>query len=223
MIAGVDGCRKKWIAVVDVGSRRTEIWAPRTFIELYQDPRLNLIVIDIPIGLRDKGDRDADRKAREFLGERRSCVFPAPIRPILNCDKWEDACLKSTEIEGKKISKQQFGILPKIHEVDTALRGHSGPQVYEGHPEVSFAKMNNDSPLPIGKKEKEGKLRRSRLICKHFRDAAARLDKYPYHREDVLDAYAMLWTARRIVAGTVNWFPEQDVRDRFGLSMRIAA
>jgi predicted RNase H-like nuclease len=206
-----------------MGSGLTEVWEPCTFAELYEQRGLDLIVIDIPIGLPDKGPRQADEDARKFLGKRRSTVFPAPLRPILKCDSWEDACLKRTEIDGKRISKQQFGILSKVREVDTALRCIAGARVYEGHPEVSFAKMNKDSPLPVGKKKKEGRSRRTELICKHFQDATVRLEESPHHREDVLDAYALLWTARRILEGKSNWFPEQDACDRFGLPMRISA
>jgi len=223
MIAGVDGCKDKWIAVVDAGDGRTDIWEPRTFLELYGGCTLTVIVIDIPIGLSEKGPRQADVCAREILGRRGVCVFPAPIRPVLNCATWADACGKRTEVENKKISLQQFGILPKVREVDGALRLLSGAQVQEGHPEVSFAHMNGESPLLIGKKKQKGKERREELICEHFYDAATRLKEHPFHREDVLDAYALLWTARRIISGEAQWFPKQMVRDRFGLPMRIAA
>jgi len=223
MIAGVDGCKDKWIAVVDARDGRTEIWEPRPFLELYGSCALTFIVIDIPIGLSEKGPRQADVDARGLLGRRGVCVFPAPIRPILNCETWADACDKRTKIENKKISLQQFGILPKVREVDAALRRLTGAEVHEGHPEVSFARMNGESPLLIGKKKQTGKKLREELICKHFPDATSRLKEHPHHREDVLDAYALLWTARRIISGKAQWFPEQLVRDRFGLPMRIAA
>jgi predicted RNase H-like nuclease len=74
MIAGVDGCKDEWIAAVDLGNGNTEIRTPCSFLELYADRDLDLIVIDIPIGLPDKGPRKADKGAKEFL-RRATFVF----------------------------------------------------------------------------------------------------------------------------------------------------
>jgi predicted RNase H-like nuclease len=222
MIAGVDGCKDEWIAAVDLGDGRTEIRPPVAFRELFGDRELDLIVIDVPIGLVEKGPRQADVKAREFLRERGCCVFTSPIRPILDCRSWEEACRIRCEVEKKKISKQQFGILSKVREVDGVLRRIGTTNVFEGHPEVSFALMNGGAPILIGKKKREGKERRSKLISEYFSDADERIAEYPHHREDVLDAYALLWTARRIKRGEQRRFPETPELDRFGLRTEIA-
>jgi predicted RNase H-like nuclease len=74
MIAGVDGCKGKWIAVVDMGNGRTQIWEPCTFLELYDNFEIELIVIDIPIGLPEKGDRCAYKGTRNSLQTGRYCV-----------------------------------------------------------------------------------------------------------------------------------------------------
>jgi predicted RNase H-like nuclease len=49
------------------------------------------------------------------------------------------------------------------------------------------------------------------------------MDEYAFHREDVLDAYALLWSAMRIRRGEERKFPEEVVVDRFGIKMEIAA
>jgi predicted RNase H-like nuclease len=223
MIAGVDGCKDKWIAVVETGAGRTEIWKPLPFRDLCQDRRLELIVIDIPIGLKEEGPRQADVEARKFLGKRGSAVFPSPIRPILDCQTWESACRIRFEVEGKKISKQLFGILPKVCEVDSELRRGTHVKIREGHPEVSFAIMNSGEPVPFNKKKAGGKKQRCELVSVWFPDANNRMADFKYHREDVLDAYALLWTARRIQRGEERRFPPQLELDRFGLRMEIAA
>jgi predicted RNase H-like nuclease len=222
MIAGVDGCKDKWIAVVGEDSGRTEIWEPRPFCDLFQDGRLKLIVVDIPVGLVDTGPRQADVQARRFLGKRGSAVFPAPIRPILDCQTWENACRIRSEVEGKKISKQLFGILPKVREADAELRSGVHVNIREGHPEVSFAIMNDGVPVPSSKKKADGKKQRGKLVGDRFPDANDRMADYKYHREDVLDAYALLWTATRILRGEERRFPEELALDRFGLRMEIA-
>jgi len=205
--AGADGCKDKWIAVVESHSGRTEIWEPQPFGGLCRSPSLELIVIDIPIGLVNSGAREADTAARRFLRQRACCVFTAPIRPMLDCQTWVEACSLRFEIEAKKISKQQFGILSKVREVDAELRRGAGVKVREGHPEVSFAIMNGDSPIPISKKKRAGKAQRQELIYAQFPDAKLRISECRIYVEDILDAYALLWTARRIQHGSARRFP----------------
>jgi predicted RNase H-like nuclease len=51
--------------------------------------------------------------------------------------------------EGKKISKQTWGILRKIKEVDAFLSADLSRQswIKEVHPEVSFAQWNSGKPI----------------------------------------------------------------------------
>jgi predicted RNase H-like nuclease len=223
MIAGVDGCKHKWIAVVEMPDGKTQIRPACTFEELTEDKGLDLIVIDVPMGLVEKGPRLADVLSRQFLGGRGCCVFPAPIRPVLGCETWEEACRTRLSVENKKMSKQQFGILSKVHEVDAAVRRHAETRFREGHPEVSFALMNGGRPISIGKKKPGGRKERTRLVLGCFPDAGERFDEHPYHREDVLDAYALLWTAKRIQRGEERGFPEVRMVDKFGIRMEIVA
>jgi predicted RNase H-like nuclease len=222
MIVGVDGCGDRWIAVVDLGDGRTEIRPITDIQELIEDHELEHIVIDVPIGLTDKGSREADTLARALLKKRGRCAFTAPIRPIINCESWEEACRVRFAIEGKKISKQLFGILDKVRAVDAALRKTNAANIFEGHPEVSFALMNDGSPLLTSKKKSAGRECRRELISRYFLDANARMAEYKHHREDVLDAYAMLWTARRVKSGNACRFPTERRYDGLGLRMEIA-
>ena len=53
---GVDGCRAGWFVVALVGRGRSEWGVARTFNELWANwRRARLILVDIPIGLRDSG------------------------------------------------------------------------------------------------------------------------------------------------------------------------
>lgn len=85
-------------------------------------PQPNLIAIDIPIGLSDDGPRACDQLARSRLDRRKSSIFPAPIRAILDEKSYEAACAHSFRRVGKKISKQTWAILAKIRSVDECLR-----------------------------------------------------------------------------------------------------
>jgi predicted RNase H-like nuclease len=224
VIAGVDGYEDKWIVVVAQQAGGTEIRGPMSFLVLYRDPSLDLIVIDIPIGLADQGYRKADQEARGFLGKRHVCVFTAPIRPLLGCD-WLEACARRFALEKKKCSKQQVAIFRKVAEIDGLLRSAPPTQtrVREGHPEVSFTLMNEGVSLQ-SKHSAEGKRKRLELIQEHFADIGSQWEKWPIGvRKDILDAYALLWTARRISLRKEKRFPERPERDSFGLPMQITA
>jgi len=220
MIAGVDGCKDKWIAVVDLENGQTEIRKPCSFLELYEDRSLDLIVIDIPIGLPGKGCRRADLEAKRFLKHRHVCVFPAPTRLILDCYSREEACERCIEVGDKRMNVFQWAIRPKVKDIDLVLRQHANVQerVREGHPEVTFALMNQNTPM-LSKKKTAGLDDRIRLLRTHFPDLRTDVR----HLEDLLDAYALLWTARRIQLGSERRFPEQPDHDAFGLRMDISA
>jgi predicted RNase H-like nuclease len=114
-----------------------------------------------------------------------------------------------------------FGILDKVREVDAALRRLRSGNIFEGHPEVSFALMNNGSPLLIGKKKSAGRDYRTELISRCFSGASEKLSEHRHHREDILDAYALLWTAKRIKSNNARTFPSDHKPDRLGLRMEI--
>ncbi|MFZ0772326.1 MAG: DUF429 domain-containing protein [Candidatus Sulfotelmatobacter sp.] len=220
MIAGVDGCKDKWVSVVDLGNGHTELRDPCPFIELYEDRSLDLIVIDIPIGLPEKGCRHADWEAKQFLKHRHVCVFPAPTRLILDCPSRDEACERCIEVGDKRVNVFQWAIRPKVKNIDLVLRQHGSVQerIREGHPEVTFALMNQNTPM-LSKKKRPGLDDRIKLLAHYFSDIPTNTS----HLEDVLDAYALLWTARRIRLGTERRFPERPEYDPFGLRMEISA
>jgi predicted RNase H-like nuclease len=129
----------------------------------------------------------------------------------------------------KKMSSQAWGIVPKIREVDTLLRQNPqmAPKIREVHPEVSFFHMNRHSPLPDGKKTGAGQARRLNLLQPHFGsfvNSALEAGKQPgCANDDILDAFAAMWTAERIVRGTASQIAHPPRVDSFGLSMEIVA
>ena len=83
--AGVDGCPAGWIQITrhaksgEIASR----YLPDAAALVQQEPRPDVIAIDIPIGLPKAGARACDVEARRLLGPRRSSVFAAPLRAML--------------------------------------------------------------------------------------------------------------------------------------------
>ena len=224
-VVGVDGCKDGWLAI-----RHSESGAldPRIVTSLSDlAPLPDVIAIDIPIGLRNTGARTCDRLARKFIGPRASSVFPAPIRPVLEIDDFSRANKLARSIHGKGMSKQTVAIMPKIRKIDKELQSRSTLRnlTYEVHPEVTFrAWLGKD--VEFAKKGKDGFDLRSRLVEEFFGRTA-----FQYVREsapksvvaddDILDAFAAVWSAWRILAGISLTLPEPHEIDTLGLRMGI--
>lgn len=230
VIVGVDGCPVGWVAVVAHGSSVTRLVALSIAELIERLPSDALVAIDIPIGLTDIGPRPCDVPARRLLGPgRASSVFPAPIRPVLQARSYLEACAIRERIEGKRMSHQAFAIVPKIREVDALLqdRPELRTRVKEIHPEVCFALWNGGRAIASSKKRPEGKAARELLIevWRPGVDAqlASRWSSSQVGRDDLNDAFAALWTAERIVAGTAMRIPEVVEVDATGLPMEMWA
>src|SRR5690349_2429275 len=125
VIAGIDGCRCGWLCLTSdltTGNVQAQV-LPSISDLLSLNPQPSLVMIDIPIGLTDSGPRDCDLDARIWLKQPRCCsVFPAPIRPMLAASNYSEACEIGQNTCGKRLSRQAWGIVPKIREIDTFLR-----------------------------------------------------------------------------------------------------
>jgi predicted RNase H-like nuclease len=195
-----------------------------TFEKLLANTDIKIIVIDIPIGLTAKGPRPCDLEARRFIGIRGSSVFPAPVRSMLVAKDYREACGVRLRADGKKCSKQLWAITPKIREVDHCMSPSLQVRVYEGHPEVSFACIKGGC-LIHSKHTPEGREQRVNLLESHFPAFKNRLSALSlmHAEEDIIDAFACLWTARRIQDDVARRFPIDKTLDDHGLRMEIIA
>lgn len=230
MFFGVDGCPAGWYAVrAAAPSSQITGTVYEHFSELQADALpTSVIAVDIPIGLRSAGDRACDELARKALAPRRSSsVFPAPLRSVLGAASHPEASALRRGIDGKGMSIQSFAITRKIREVDLALDDASGHdrRVYEVHPEVCFAKLNRGFPMAFAKKTSAGRAERLRLLSQVFSDAPARLVEERVRKQvgadDVLDAFAALWSAMRIGSGEHESLPAIPEHDAQGRRMAI--
>jgi predicted RNase H-like nuclease len=230
LAAGVDGCRKGWICVVrdlESGSLRSRAYVTAREL-IFQDPSPNVFAIDVPIGLLDAGARPCDAEACRVLGPRASSVFSAPLRSMLRARSWEEACQIRVAIEQKRITKQAWGILPKIREIDELLADTTGvPRqiIREVHPEVCFWAWKGE-PMTFPKKTASGREERRVLIDEHFGSSAFPEVRCLYRRDevaddDILDAFAALRTAERILSGDADRLPRNPACDARGIPMEM--
>ena len=234
VLAGVDGCPRGWIAVIgDGGGLRAEVFG--SFSALVASlPDKAIIAVDMPIGLPKKGGRSAERAARAHLGERQSSVFSIPPRAAVYAEDYRESCSLSLERTDppRKVSRQAFGLFPKICEIDELLRCdlRLAERIIESHPELAFAVLNGMKAMSLPKKIKsrvnpEGMAERRALLqhCGLPEDFLKGRVPRGAKEDDFLDACAMYLVAGRHARGQAHPHPDHEERDAFGLRMAIWA
>jgi predicted RNase H-like nuclease len=228
-IAGVDGFRSHWCAVlqnVSTGELRTRL-VP-TFAGLLELPeRPEIICVDIPIGLPEftmPGGRACEKEARRILGRRASPVFSAIGRLLLRASSRAEAHGLSRALGGVGVGAQAWGLAKKLRDADLAMTPEWQSRIREVHPEVCFWAMNRRIPMPFSKKSPEGASARiGVLISAGF--SRAQIEKLladsAAGRDDVLDALAGLWTAARVLTGQGERLPAALDLDARGLDQAI--
>jgi predicted RNase H-like nuclease len=228
LILGVDGCRSGWCAVpVDAASCAVgEQFIAPSFDELRASGAA-VIAIDIPIGLASGPDnRLCDIEARHLLGRAWPRVFLPPVRGAIAAGDYREACTLNQWASGRMISRQCFGIVPKIREVDAAMKPGCQERVFEAHPELAFFALNDGHPVLEGKKTLEGRGIRWRLLRSMFPGLPP---EPPRSRDlppgcavdDYIDALATAWTGICIARGTAERIPPEPETDGVGLRMEM--
>lgn len=211
-VLGVDGCAGGWVGVVlddltlHLGATLGSLVAAAE-----EAGPLACIGVDIPIGLPRAGRRQADVLARQALGPRRSTVFDTAVRAAYLAPTHAEADALHRAATGSGLSVQAYRLGPKVLDVDAFVRLGSHV-VLEVHPELSFARMAGE-PLLAGKKTWAGAQRRRALLAAEGLDVDRLDDVLGAGRQagpdDVLDAVAVAWTARRYVAGVATALPAE--------------
>ncbi len=207
-VLGVDGCKHGWVGIVLDDAGFAGAYLATHIAELVAVVGdVAVVGVDIPIGLLDSGVRDADRAAQRQLGPRRSSVFLTPVRAAVYAEDYPTALIRNRHAAGTGISRQAYALRHKIREVDE-WAGRCERCVVEVHPEVSFAAMHG-APLAAPKKSWAGMAERRRLLAAQAITVPDRLGAAGRAAvDDVLDAAAVAWTARRIARAEHGWLPE---------------
>ena len=174
-----------------------------------------VVGIDIPLGLLEDGWRVADVLTRRALGRRGSTVFAIPPRPVWQYPTYAEANKACRELTGKGLSAQTWGLRGKLLEADAyrrqsadrpheahpdaadAHRPASPARLYEVHPELAFAAIAG-APLAASKHTEAGLVLRRDLLAQVGITLPPMVPGAP--ENDLLDAAAVAWSARRIAA-----------------------
>jgi len=231
-VAGVDGCRSGWVvAIAAAGAAPTvrpdrpvavEVEVVASFdavAALLREGRVGLVAVDMPIGLSERDPRPCDRAARALAGPRRASVFPAPLRATVGASDYGEALARSRAVSGRGLSVQAFNLLAKITEVERAVRELGQARIVEAFPELGFAGLSG-AAMAHPKRNAAGASERLAALEPWFaavRDLAR--SRRGAAADDVLDALAVLWIARRIAAGAAARLGGE--RDATGLRMEV--
>lgn len=226
-LAGVVPCPGGWLAVsgkligttlvpdgVEVFERLADVLEHR--------PGYEIVGLAAPVGLPPRstpGGRQCDREARALLGfARGGAVMSAPPRSVLRSRTYEAARLKHPAL-----SAVEFGLLPRIAEVDAVVQPYLQRTIHETHSELSFHQLNGGVSLRHPKHTTEGRAERRRLVEAKLPAVAPMIDRRLTGTtvEHRIDAAAALWTARRIASRGVLRIPPQPDWDERGLRMEI--
>jgi predicted RNase H-like nuclease len=222
IVAGVTPCAPGWlVASAKLHGATFAPESPRvlaTFTDVLDErPSFSVIALNAPVGYvggSRVGGRTCDRMARALLGRRGSTVHNAPTRESLKQD---------AAVAGDGLDAVTNVLLRRYREVAAEMAPYRQRTVFEVHPELSFFQINGDVPLRWSKKFEAGQDERRTLLRNRIpgveRILEAELEDVPFTH--LLDAAALLWTARRISARAGTRLPADPEWDDEGLRMEF--
>ncbi len=222
VVAGVTPCRGGWL--VAGAKLHGTIFAPEdpvrldTFIDVVdQRPSYSVIALNAPVGGLEQattGGRTCDREARALLGRRGSAVKSAPA----HTETPDGINLLPDQLDA--ITRT---LLPRYQEVATEMAPYRQRVIYEVNADLSFYQLNEDVPMRWAKHSEKGRAERRALLEQKMPGALRIIDaEVPgATAAHLLDAGAILWTARRIFAKAGVRIPTDPEWDEQGLRMEI--
>ena len=222
MVAGVTPCPGGWL--VQGAKLHGATFAPQTplvygtFLEILSEhPSYDILVVNAPIGYLDspeQGVRTCDQQARELVGSRGASIHNAPSRAVLNNEiEWNDAGLDAVTAT----------LLPRYREIAKVMSPFRQRTIYEGNPELSFFQINEDTSMQLSKKIEAGHDERREVLEVHIPGIDKVLDVEPQGAttKHVVDALALLWTARRVKGHAARRIPIEPEWDSEGIRMEL--
>ena len=123
-------------------------------------------------------------------------MFAAPCRAALSAKNYREANAINLQETGRGLSQQEWGIAPKIKQVDDVITSECQRWAFEVHPEVCFWALNQHRPMAHNKKAQDGIAERIALLRRVFPEIETHLANRPagVGTDDLLDAAASAWS-----------------------------
>lgn len=227
-VVGLDGCRGGWVAAVLRGGRGPELLQVASLAEVRaRVPEAACLAVDMPLGWPRKEQgwrRRADVAVRKRLGRHGSRLFGVPPEAAMKQGDYPAALATCRRLGAPGLSKQVWNLREKILELEVFEAEGGAPPVIEVHPEWAFRVMAvtapggqthlpeaGDSPPPglaASKKTWTGlRARLDLLAARHLEPPGEIAGGERAGPDDVVDAVACAWVARRWLAGRARALP----------------
>jgi predicted RNase H-like nuclease len=222
LVAGVTPCRGGWLVANaklqgSVFALEEPIRLP-TFTEVMdQRPAHAVIALNAPVGYLNgaqAGGRTCDHEARLLLGRRGASVKSAPVR----LESTRELDLRTDRLDA--ISRT---LLPRYREVAREMAPFRQRTVYEVNPDLSFFELNGGTPMRWSKRSLKGVEERRSLLERRVQGVQRILNaSIPgVFLSHLLDAAAIVWTARRVSTRASIRIPVDPEWDDQGLRMEL--
>jgi predicted RNase H-like nuclease len=180
-------------------------------------PAYSIVALNAPVGGLDQaavGGRTCDREARALLGRRGSAVKSAPIA----VDSPDGTTLLPDQLDA--ISRT---LLPRYKEVALEMAPFRQRTIYEVNADLCFFQLNGDVPMRWSKYSEKGIEERRSLVESKVPASLRIIDAEVTgaSQAHLLDAAAILWTARRIFGKAAVRIPSEPEWDEQGLRMEL--
>jgi predicted RNase H-like nuclease len=218
LVAGVTPVASSWVVasakLIGVTFAPEEPRLYETFLDVLNErPAFSVIVVNAPIGYIDEpgeGARACDRVAQSLLGIRGKAIHDAPSRALLE---------GRADPDDEHLDVATATLLPRFREVAIEMSPFRQRVVFEGEPELSFYQLNGQVPLRHSKKTETGLNERRDLLMSKIQGIERIIEaEIPdVSHKHLLDAAALLWTARRVFARGAKRIPQDPEWDSLGL------
>ena len=227
-IAGVTPCPGGWlvlparVAGVTVVAEEAFV-LPNLMAVLDFRPKFEFAGINAPTGLGDEPGspyRPCDLEAREMLGWPRMIgIHPIPSRAALRATSREDVL----KLE-PWMSRDDFRRLRWLREAEREIQPYHQRSFYSANPDLSFYVMNGDVPLKTSPFHDDGRMERLGLIRERLPGIDEVITRVPpagAGPTHMVQAAAMLWTARRASGRAVSRLPADPTWDINGMRVEL--
>ncbi len=186
-------------------------------------PTFATIALDVAVGLPEQpfgGYRSCDKEARAMLGwPRRVSVPPVPSREALYASSLNKAIAAEPWLTPLGYRRFRW-----IREADEELQPYHQRRVFSASPELSFLLVNGEAPTRTSGYWKDGPMERLNLLQERLpglRSIATATPPAGASLRHVMNASALLWTARRISGRAINRLPVDPQWDEHGRRMEL--
>ena len=226
-IAGVTPCPGGWLVLparlAGITVAAEEAFVLRKLFEVLDyRPTFEAAAINTPMGLFDTPSgqfRQCDREAREYVGwPRVVSISGTPCREAIEGSNAEAQRMEPW------MTKHDLRRLRWVREAAREMQPYHSRSFFSANPDVSFTAMNSDVPLSTSPYHEDGRLERLELIRQRLPGVDEVVTRTPPDGAagvHVLQAAALLFTARRASGRAISRMPIDPTWDEVGMRMEI--